>query len=146
MMVVVSMAFLLNRVGGDNDAFLMGGEAFSSPQLHNMEAAFAKANLNDYRIEGNRIHVSSGKQSAYMGALADAGALPPTFGRYLEKVVATNSFWADKELRRAGDQNRHPKRIAVDSQQHAGYRNRRGHVRRRRIRSVWQKPLRKRFG
>ncbi len=99
-MIVVSMAFLLNRVGTDEDAYLMGGEVFSSPQLHNMEAAFAKANLNDYRIEGNRIHVSSGKQSVYMGALADAGALPPTFGKYLEKVVATNSFWADKELRR----------------------------------------------
>jgi flagellar M-ring protein FliF len=99
-MIVVSMAFLVNRVGGDDDAYLMGGEVFSSPQLHNMEAAFAKANLNDYRIEGNRIHVSSGKQSVYMGALADAGALPPTFGKYLEKVVATNSFWADKELRR----------------------------------------------
>ena len=84
-MIVVSMAFLVNRVGSDQDAFLMGGEVFSSPQLHNMEAAFAKANLNDYRIEGNRIHVSSGKQSVYMGALADAGALPPTFGKYLEE-------------------------------------------------------------
>ena len=99
-LIVVSLGFLVNRVGSDQDAYLMGGEVFSSPQLHNMEAAFAKANLNDYRIEGNRIHVSSGKQSVYMGALADAGALPPTFGKALEKVVATNSFWADKELRR----------------------------------------------
>ena len=99
-MIVVSMAFLVNRVGSDQDAYLMGGEVFSSPQLHNMEAAFAKANLNDYRIEGNRIQVSSGKQSVYMGALADAGALPPTFGKYLEKVVTTGSFWADQGLRR----------------------------------------------
>ncbi|HEX4144390.1 MAG TPA: flagellar M-ring protein FliF C-terminal domain-containing protein [Pirellulales bacterium] len=99
-MIVVSMGFLVNRVGSDRDSYLMGGEVFSSPQLHNMEAAFAKANLSDYRIEGNRIQVSAGKQSAYMGALADAGALPPTFGKYLEKVVSTNSFWADKELRR----------------------------------------------
>ena len=60
-MIVVSMAFLVNRVGSDQDAYLMGGEVFSSPQLHNMEAAFAKANLNDYRIEGNRIHVSCGQ-------------------------------------------------------------------------------------
>ena len=72
--IIVSMAFLVNHVGSDQDAYLMSGEAFSSPQLHNMEAAFAKANLNDYRIEGNRVLVRSGKQSVYMGALADAGA------------------------------------------------------------------------
>jgi flagellar M-ring protein FliF len=52
-----------------------------------MEAAFAKAGLNSYEIEGNRIRVPRGQQSAYMGALADEGALPPDFGKYLEKAV-----------------------------------------------------------
>ena len=98
--VVVSMAFLVNRVGSDQDAFLMGGEVFSPGQLHIMEGAFAKANLSDYRIEGNRVHVSAGKQSAYMGALADAEALPPTFGKYLEKAVTATGPFADKEQRR----------------------------------------------
>ncbi len=99
-MVVVSLAFLLGHVGSAPDTFLMGGEVFSSAQLHNMEAAFAKANLSDYQIEGNRIRVSAGKQSAFIGALADAGALPPTFGKYLERTVGSSSIMQDKELRR----------------------------------------------
>ncbi|HTU25815.1 MAG TPA: flagellar M-ring protein FliF C-terminal domain-containing protein [Pirellulales bacterium] len=99
-LVLISLAFLVGHVASDQDAFLMGGEVFSAPQLHSMEAAFAKANLNDYRIEGNRIRVTAGKQSLYMGALADAGALPPTFGKYLEKVVSGSNIWSDKELRR----------------------------------------------
>ena len=98
-MVVISLAFLVGKVGSDPDAFLMGGEVFSSAHLHNMEAAFAKANLSDYRIEGNRIRVTAGKQSAYIGALADAGALPPTFGKYLERTVGSSSIMQDKALR-----------------------------------------------
>jgi flagellar M-ring protein FliF len=98
--ILVSLAFLFNQVGSDQDAYLMGGEVFSSAQLHNMEAAFAKAQLSEYRIEGNRIKVSNGKQSVFMGALADAGALPPTFGKYLERTIGSSSIMQDKDLRR----------------------------------------------
>ncbi len=67
-------------------------------QLPAMEAAFAKAGLSDYQIEGNRIRVPLGRQSVYMGALADGGALPADFGKYLEKAVGT-SPWVSKVQR-----------------------------------------------
>ena len=43
---------------------LMGGEPFSAAQLPAMEAAFAKANLSDYEVEGNRIRIPGGQQAA----------------------------------------------------------------------------------
>ncbi len=101
--ILVSLAFLVNQVGSDQDAYLMGGEVFSSAQLHNMEAAFAKAQLSEYRIEGNRIKVASGKQSVYMGCcwLTTSGACPLQPSRkYLERTVGSSSIMQDKDLRR----------------------------------------------
>ena len=45
-------------------------------------AAFSKAHLEGYVIEGSKIRVPHGQQAAYMGALADAKALPANFGSY----------------------------------------------------------------
>ncbi len=97
-MVVISLAYLVNHASTGQETFLMGGEPFSASQLPNMEAAFSKAGLNDYKIEGNRIRVPLGKQASYMGALADGGALPADFGNFLEKAVAT-SPWVSKVQR-----------------------------------------------
>jgi hypothetical protein len=52
-----------------------------------MQAAFGKANLSGYVVEGNRIRIPRGQQSAYLGALADSGALPANFGDYLTAAV-----------------------------------------------------------
>jgi flagellar M-ring protein FliF len=95
-MVVVSLAYLVNHTSSGQQTFLMGGEPFSAAQLPAMEAAFAKANLSDYQIEGNRVRVPLGRQSAYMGALAEGNALPSNFGSYLEKAM-TPSPWTSKE-------------------------------------------------
>jgi flagellar M-ring protein FliF len=81
--VVVSIAYLFNHQVSGPDEFLMNGEAFPAAQIPAMLAAFNKANLSTAQVDGNRIRVSHGQQSAYMGALADANALPKNFGDYL---------------------------------------------------------------
>jgi flagellar M-ring protein FliF len=92
--IVVSLGFLFQRQASGPDAFLMGGEPFPAAQLGDIEAAFGKANLTGAVIEGNRIRVPRNQQAHYMAALADAGALPPNFGTYLEKAIASESPFA----------------------------------------------------
>jgi flagellar M-ring protein FliF len=99
-LVTISLVYLFQYQTSAPDAYLMGGEPFSANLLPAMEAAFAKASLNTYEIDGNRIRVPRGQQSVYMGALADSNALPPSFGKYLEKAVASSSPWVSKDQQR----------------------------------------------
>ena len=85
--VVVSLVYLFNAQGSSPDSELMHGMPIDPSQMPAMEAAFAKAGLSDYEVDGSRIRIPRGKHSAYMGALADADALPPNFGRYMEKAL-----------------------------------------------------------
>jgi len=85
--VVVSVAYLFNHQVSGPDEFLMNGESFPAAQLPAMLAAFGKANLSSFQMEGNRIRVPHSQQSAYMGALADANSLPKNFGDYLLPAV-----------------------------------------------------------
>lgn len=87
--VAISLAFLFKSGISGPDGYLMGGAHFSAAELPAMEAAFAKAGLSAYSVDGNQIRVPRGQQAAYMGALADAGALPTNFGDYL--MDATNN-------------------------------------------------------
>ena len=89
--VVISLGWLFQGQVSGPDAYLMGGEPFSASDLPAMEAAFSQAKLSNYTIEGNRIKIPHGQQALYMGALADAGALPPNFGSYLERAMAADS-------------------------------------------------------
>ncbi len=88
---VISLGFLFNTQVAGTDAYLMGGERFAASELPAMEAAFAKAGLAAYEVEGNRVRVPRGQQSAYMGALADAGALPSNFGDLLMRAVGESN-------------------------------------------------------
>jgi flagellar biosynthesis/type III secretory pathway M-ring protein FliF/YscJ len=63
-----------------------------------MEAAFDRANLTDYSIEGGRIHVPKHRQSAYMRALVDAQALPKEFGGSLRRALESNSPWQSRSI------------------------------------------------
>jgi len=96
--IVVSLGFLFNHQVTSSDTFLLGGEAFPASQIPAMEAAFDKAGLTSYELVGNRVRVPKGQQSAYMGALADAGALPPDFGKFLEKAASSSPFVSKKQL------------------------------------------------
>jgi flagellar M-ring protein FliF len=85
--VVVSLAYLFNHQISAGDNYLLGGQAFSAHELPAMEAAFGKANLSGYSIDGNRVRIPAGQQAAYMGALADNGALPAHFGDFLTEAT-----------------------------------------------------------
>jgi flagellar M-ring protein FliF len=97
----VSVAYLFKEQVSGTDAYLMGSEPFSAAQLRDMEAAFGKAGLEGYQLEGARIKVPRGQQSKYMAALADANALPVDFGDYLQKAVAVNNFLTSRPQQEA---------------------------------------------
>ncbi len=79
--VVVSLGYLFNHQSSTADDILLGGDSVPSSQLPAIEAAFAKAKLSGYEIDGgHRIHVPTAQKAAYMAALADANALPKNFG------------------------------------------------------------------
>ncbi|MEX0675763.1 MAG: hypothetical protein WD063_01730 [Pirellulales bacterium] len=90
--VVVSVAWLSNQHAADPDTYLMGGQSFSATQLRDMEGAFGKAGLVDYQIDGARVRVPRGRQSKYMAALVDEGAMPEDFGEFQRKAVNSGGF------------------------------------------------------
>ncbi len=84
--VVISLGYLFRYENSAADAYLMNGEPIPASLLPAMEAAFGKAHLDGYVIEGSKIRVPRGQQATYMAALADAKALPPNFGSYFDNV------------------------------------------------------------
>ncbi len=96
--VVVSLGYLATFQGDRSDQYLMGGEHFAPSHLPAMEAAFAKANLASYQVEGSRIRIPRGEQASYMAALAEGGALPPQFSTYLDQAInASNVFESTRQ-------------------------------------------------
>lgn len=85
--VVVSLGYLFNSQAGGADTFLLSGQSFSSEELSAMEAAFGKAGLSDYSVDGARVRIVKSRQAAYLGALADGDALPASFGSHLTQAV-----------------------------------------------------------
>ena len=71
-LVVVSVAYLLQYQVTGGDELLLGGRSFDVSELTQMEAAFAKANLGKWQTVGNQIRVPRGQKELYMAALADA--------------------------------------------------------------------------
>ncbi|NQT37260.1 MAG: hypothetical protein HQ581_07215, partial [Planctomycetes bacterium] len=99
--VVVSLGYLFTHQISGSDTFLMNGEHFAPSQLPAMEAAFDKAGLKDYEVEGTRIKVPRGQQSAYMGALADGNALPRNFHDYIQAALKESSPFLSKQQQAA---------------------------------------------
>ncbi len=85
--VVVSIGYLFNAQSAGADAFLLNGQSFTTEELTAMEGAFGKAGLGDYTVEGSRIKIAKSRQAAYLGALADGGALPASFGDHLTQAA-----------------------------------------------------------
>jgi len=97
--VAVSFAFLFNHQFSGGDCYLFGGEPVASTEINAMTAAFGKAGLKDFELEGNRIRVSRGKYADYMAALADAGVLPRNFLDPIKKSLEGNSIIVDRKTR-----------------------------------------------
>src|SRR5919109_1360820 len=98
--VVIGLGYLFRQGAAGPDAYLFGGEPLSAGQLDRVEAAIAQAGLSGYVRESNRIRVPAGQQSAYLAAVADAGALPPNFNTILEESLDKGGPWESNEARR----------------------------------------------
>lgn len=97
--IVVSLGYLFTSHVSPTESYLMGGESFSPSDLKAMEAAFGKAGLSSYQIEGSRVRIPRGQEAKYMAALVDHNALPPEFGEFLAKAVDSSSpFLTAKQL------------------------------------------------
>jgi flagellar M-ring protein FliF len=85
--VIVGVWFLFFAHWGGGEHYLLGGRTFNATEITAAERAFGQAGLKDARVDGNRIRVPPGQESAYVAALAADGALPDDFGRALEKTL-----------------------------------------------------------
>ena len=98
-LIVVSLGYLVNyRVAGP-DAFLFGGQSFDPSYIPAMEAAFAKANLGGYELEGTRFRIPRGQQELYVAALADGNALPPNIHTIFEEANNKSNIFESREQR-----------------------------------------------
>ena len=97
--MIVSLGYLFTYQVSDPDVDLMNGISVPAGNLPVMEAAFAKAGLPSPEIRGTQILVPRGQKAAYMAALADAGALPPGFGKALDEALEDASVFMGKHER-----------------------------------------------
>jgi flagellar M-ring protein FliF len=97
--VVISLSYLYSHQVSGTDVYLMGAESFAPRDLPAMEAAFAKAGLGSYELEGTKIRIPRGQQALYMAALADANALPPQFGKFLDDALQSQSPFEGRQQR-----------------------------------------------
>jgi flagellar M-ring protein FliF len=90
--VVVSVGYLFRSEVSGCDDYLLSGTSIDPNCLPAIEAAFGKANLSGYQIDGTRIRVPRGQKASYMAALAESKALPPDFSDYFKGAVDTGPF------------------------------------------------------
>ncbi len=85
--VVVGLWLLVFAQRGSEQHYLLGGRTFNATEIIAAQKAFAQAGLKEARIDGPRIHVPPGQESAYVGAMAAEGALPSDFGDIFDKAL-----------------------------------------------------------
>jgi len=100
--VVVSLVYLFRYQVSGPDDYLMC-EPVPQGYLSAMEAAFHKANLTNYTVEGNRIRIPRGQRAAYSAALIEGKALPPNFGSAINKAVEGNGIFDLPAVRKQRD-------------------------------------------
>jgi hypothetical protein len=89
---------LFNTRLAGGDTYLLGGRSFSAGELVAIQGAFGKANLGGYEIDGARVRIPTGQQAVYMGALADAEALPMSFGDHWTRAISgSNPFESSQQ-------------------------------------------------
>lgn len=85
--VIISLGYLVTHQVHGGETYLLGGQSFTSAELSSMEAAFGKAGLSGYELDGSRVRIPAGQKSMYMAALVDHEALPAHFGDFLTSAM-----------------------------------------------------------
>lgn len=97
--IVVGLFYLFQFQSAGSNEYLLGGRSFVAEELTRAEAAFAKAGLSQWEVEGGRIRVPHGKKALYLAALGENNALPADFFKYLDEAAASdNPFSSSKSL------------------------------------------------
>lgn len=96
--VVGGLAYLAHWQSSSTQTYLLGGHTFSIAEVHAVSAAFGKAGLKNFEIEGGQIKIPSDQLDIYLAAMADANVLPADFGDYLVKTIREQSPWQGPHL------------------------------------------------
>ncbi|MEX0818587.1 MAG: hypothetical protein WD070_03310, partial [Pirellulaceae bacterium] len=94
----ISLLFLFRQQAETADELLFGGRTLTNEEIADMSAALAKADLNGWDTEGNRLRVPRGKRHTYMAALAENSALPQGSGAALEKMLTEYSPFENRKM------------------------------------------------
>ena len=97
--LAIAVAWLARPTDPANEVFLLGGQRFMEDFLRDAEAAFAEADLTDYRLEGGRVIVPKDQDARYLAALAEHQKLPPGFGAALESKLQRDIPFDDPKAR-----------------------------------------------
>jgi flagellar M-ring protein FliF len=90
--IVVSLGYLFQGYAGASEELLFNGEVLQPREADYVEAAIAEAGLTVMPRQAGRIVVPRGQKTAYLAAIADAGALPKDFDKLLEDSLDTGMF------------------------------------------------------
>lgn len=96
--IVVSLVYLFQFQVASGEEFLLGGRPFSASEISQIEAAFAAEGLGGSSFAGNRIRIPRGQKSAYLAAMAQHGALPADFFKYMDDAIASDNPFASNKL------------------------------------------------
>lgn len=111
--VVISLGYLFTHDVSGPSVDLMHGMPISASQLPAMEAAFGKAKLTGYKIEGTQIRVQRGQEALYMAALADARALPADFNTVMDEELNNSNIFTDQKTREQQRKNAKEKKMGL---------------------------------
>ncbi|MBP89649.1 MAG: hypothetical protein CMJ64_23560 [Planctomycetaceae bacterium] len=89
--IIVSLVFLFRGQVTSADAYLFGARPLTDGELSSMTGAFAKAGLNAWENEGNRLRVPRGQRHTYIAALVEGNALPQDAGSAWRDMFETQS-------------------------------------------------------
>jgi flagellar M-ring protein FliF len=96
-MVVVSLTYLCVFQFNTANEFLFGSREFSQAELDAMQSSFAAANLDGFRIVGQRIQVPRAKLVEYLQALSQSNFLPQNFDSAIDEAIANSNSIIDSK-------------------------------------------------
>jgi len=94
----ISLLFLFRQQTETADELLFGGRTLTDEEIANMSAALAKADLNGWDTEGNRLRVPRGKRHTYIAALFENNAMPQDSGSAWEKMLTEHTLWDNRKM------------------------------------------------
>ncbi|MCA9189108.1 MAG: hypothetical protein KDA99_25965 [Planctomycetales bacterium] len=111
-MVIASIALWQSLLSVPNE-FLLGGREFSERELTDMAGAFARAELDDYELVGNKLRVPRRQRQKYLRALVDSNAMPQDLDLLDAETSVNDSIWTTSQQRLEQSRLAKQRRIAT---------------------------------